>query len=74
MHPKKRKLGLSVKLLLVCIILAFLCMAGELVIIKMDPPPPWAADAQRTFMIGSWMFLVLGVLLKGAISMFDKPE
>lgn len=74
MRPKKRKLGLSFKLFFVCILLAFLCMAGELYVLKLDPRPSWAADVQRTFKIGSWMFLVLGTLLKGAISMFDRPE
>lgn len=74
MHPKKRKIGLSVKLLIVCVVLAFLCMAGGVAVLKLDPPPPWANDAERTFMAGCWVFLVLGVLLKGAIALFDKPE
>lgn len=70
----KRKLGLSVKLLLACVLLAFLCMVGGIAVLKLDPAPSWAADAERTFQIGCWMFLVLGVLLKGAISLFDRPE
>lgn len=74
MQPKKRKLGVSVKLLLACAILAFLCMVGSVAVLKLEPPPSWASDAERTFMVGCWMFLVLGVLLKGAVALFDKPE
>lgn len=74
MAPKRRKLGLSLKLLILCVVLAFLCMAGGIAVLKMRPPPSWANDAERTFQIGCWMFLMLGVLLKGAISLFDKPE
>ena len=74
MYAKRRKFGLSYKLLVVCVVLAFLCIAGGMTVLKLDPPPPWADDAERTFKIGCWMFLMLGTLLKGAIVLFDKPE
>jgi len=74
MHPQKPKIGLPLKLLVACVVLAFLCIAGGITVLKLDPAPSWAADAERTFKIGCWMFMLLGVLLKGAIVLFDRPE
>jgi hypothetical protein len=73
-RPPRRKIGLSLKLLVACVVLTFLCIAGGITVLKLDPAPSWAADAERTFKIGCWMFMLLGVLLKGAIVLFERPE
>ena len=71
---KRRKLGVFLKSAIICVTLAFLCIAGGMVVFDMEPRPPWARPVEEAFKVGTQVFLALGMLLKIATQLFEQHD
>ncbi len=73
-HRKKRKLGVFAKSMIAFVILGFLCIAGGITVLGMDPDPPWAPPVEQGFMVGTQVFFALALLMKLAYKLFEESD
>lgn len=73
-HRKRRRLGVFAKAMIISVVMAFLCIAGGLTVLSLKPPPPWADEAERAFRIGVQLSLLMVVLMKGAVLLFEPRD
>ena len=69
---KRRKLGVFSKAALICVGLCFVCIAGNLIVFDLEPPPPWKNDVKLAFKVGTEVFLALGMLMKIGYKLFEE--
>lgn len=70
----RRRLGVFAKAMILCVVMAVLCMAGGTTVLGLDPEPKWADPVEQGFMVGAQVFLALGILMKIAYKLFEEPD
>lgn len=71
---RRRKPGVFLKSAIVCVVMAFLCIAGGITVLGMEPRPSWARPVEEAFKAGTQVFLALGMLLKLATQLFEQHD
>ena len=69
---KWRKPGVFAKAMLICVVMCVVCIAGDLTVFGLEPPPPWKNDVELAFKVGTEVFLALGMLMKIAVKLFEQ--
>ena len=76
-RPEKKRWGVFLKAAVICVVLAFVSIAGGLTITilqghKYNIDLPWFDPAERAFQILCVLFLAFGTLCKIAAQLFER--